>query len=344
MSQPAELRQPMIRSLVAEFAEDTQQMTMRRNLSTENLDAALQTDARIWIDIVDPTEAEIEWLALRFEFSPAVLNDLTRADRRPTLMVYPKYLFLSLFEPRIKSGQVVGQEIHCVMTDNCFITVRPSSVESSSDAYDRAAQNPDAWSAGVAYLLYLTAQRVVDAYYPLLDRISNQLNTLEESLMSLNGVRTFDDKARRPIYRIKQQLINLRQMVAPQREVISSVIGETRLGETDNIRDLFRHLYERLLRVYDVIDSQRDLSSNVLDVMQNLESQRMVEAVNRLTIFSMIFLPLTFLSTFFELNFVTTSQPVELPIHGSILFVLIVLAMIASTVTLTLTFRRRGWL
>lgn len=344
MSQEAELRQPMIRSLVAEFDEQSQQMTMRRNLSTENLDAVLQTDARVWIDIIDPTDEEIEWLAGRFEFSPAVLADLTRADRRPTLMVYPKYLFLSLFEPRIKSGQVVGQEIHCVMTDNCFITVRPSNVDVLTDAYERAAQNPDAWTAGVAYLLYLTAQRVVDAYYPLLDRISNQLNTLEEGLINLNGGKNVDDKARRPIYRIKQQLINLRQMVAPQREVISSVIGEKRLGETDNIRDLFRHLYERLLRVYDVIDSQRDLSSNVLDVMQNMESQRMVEAVNRLTVFSMIFLPLTFLSAFFELNFATTSQPVVLPIDGSVMFALIIMAMIFSTAIMTYMFRRRGWL
>lgn len=344
MRQEAELRQPMIRSLVAEFDEETQQMTMRRNLSRENLELALESDAKIWIDIVDATSEEIDWLAAHFEFTPAVLEDLTRADRRPTLMVYPKYLFLSLFEPRIKSGVVTGEEIHCVMTDNCFITVRPSSVDVVIDAYERAAQNPDAWTSGVAYLLYLTAQRVVDAYYPLLDRISNQLNTLEESLLNVDGESSIDDKARRPVYRIKQQLINLRQMVAPQREVISSVIGEQRLGETDNIRDLFRHLYERLLRVYDVIDSQRDLSSNVLDVMQNLESRRMVEAVNRLTIFSMIFLPLTFLSAFFELNFATTSQPVVIPIDGSIMFGLIILAMVISTIAMTVMFRRRGWL
>ena len=94
------------------------------------------------------------------------------------------------------------------------------------------------------------------------------------------------------------------------------------MTQSGSTLDLFRHLYERLLRVYDIIDSQqRDLSSNVLDMMQNQESRKLIEAVNRLTIFSMIFLPLTFLSGLFELNFATTSEPFILPVSGALLFV-----------------------
>lgn len=344
MKQEAKQGQPMIRSLVAAFDDEKQETLVRRNLGREKLAQAVADGDRMWIDIVDSTNNEVEWLAEHFHLGPAVVEDLLRADRRPTLMVYPNYLFLSLFEPQIKGGVVQGQEIHCVITDSCFITVRPSSAETVEDAYERVAHNPDAWNAGVSYFLYLTAQQVIDAYYPLLDRISNQLNGLEEKLLDSPANAQVNDAMRRPIYRVKQQLINLRQMVAPQREVISNVIGENRLGDGGNTRDLFRHLYERLLRVYDVIDSQRDLSSNVLDMMQNQQSRRMVEAVNRLTIFSMIFLPLTFLSGLFELNFATTSDSFVLPISGGLMLFLVLAAMVVSSGLMTVMFKRRGWL
>jgi magnesium transporter len=334
----------MICSLLVERGPNAESFTLRRNVERADLIAAIRANAMAWVDVVNPTREEIDWLAETFALSLAVTQDLLRADRRPSLLVYPTHLFLSFFQPYIQAGQVRGHEIHCVMTDTCFITVRPSEADAFEDAYERAAQNLDAWQNGSAYLLYLTAQHIVDAYYPLLDRMSNQLNTLEEKLLDSGFQGTADEKWRKPVYRIKQQLINLRQMVAPQREVLSSVIGEARLGETDNLRDLFRHLYERLLRVYDVIDSQRDLSSNVLDMMQNLESRKMVEAVNRLTILSMIFLPLTFLSAWFELGFATTSEPVELPISGAAMFAAIIAGMIVSTVALSLFFRQRGWL
>jgi magnesium transporter len=330
----------MIRSLVAAYDPETDAYKVRRNLTTESLEAALEGDDLIWIDVVDQNEEEVHWLEKTFHLNPAVVSDLLREDRRPALMVYPKYLFLSLFQPHIHLLAVSGKEIHCLIGERFFITVRQPDASAVDDAYDRVVQNPEAWRQGVAYFLYLTSQRVIDAYYPLLDTMSNQLNEMEERMM----ISEVDKSARKPIYRIKQQLINLRQMVAPQREVLSNVIGEQRLAGNEDTRDLFRHLYERLLRVYDVIDSQRDLSSNVLDQMQNQESRKLVEAVNRLTILSMIFLPLTFFTGLFELNFATTVDPVVLPISGTFMFLLVVTLMFSSATSMVLIFRRRGWL
>ncbi len=331
----------MIRSLVVD--KDTltdEEFAPRRNLSHEDLEAALRDGDLLWIDIVDSEEEEILWLEQMLDLHPVVVEDLKRNDRRPALLVYPKYLFVSLFQPHVHRNKVQGKEIHCLLNGNCFITVRRSDASAVDDAYNRIVQNPDAWQRGVAYFLYLTTQYVIDAYYPPLDRMSNQLNQLEESLLSGHE----SEKTRRTVYTIKQQLITLRQMIAPQREVLSNVIGENRLTGENEIRDLFRHLYERLLRVYDVIDAQRDLSSNVLDLLQSQASNRLVETVNRLTIFSMIFLPLTFLSGLFELNFATTSEPVVLPISGQTMFLVVVSLMILSAALMALIFRRRGWI
>lgn len=341
MSQEGSPKKPMIRSLVASSESSKCDEPIIRNIQIPDLETALADNRQMWLDIVDPTSEELQWLAQQFDLSPAVTQDLAREDRRPALLVYPSYLFISLFEPYFDYKRIGSKEIHCIVTDHCFITVRHSDAASVENAYDRVAKNPFSWEGGIAYLLYLTAQSVIDTYYPLLDRISNQLNSLEEKLME-DGEN--HDDARQPIFRLKQQLINLRQMIAPQREVMSSVIGERRVTEHAETRDLFRHLYERLLRIYDVVDAQRDLASNVLDMIQNQESRKLMEAVNRLTIFSMIFLPLTFLSGLFELNFATTSNPVELPVSGAVMFIGVIGAMILSASVMTILFRQRGWI
>jgi magnesium transporter len=330
----------MIRSLVtAPPASASEEFTLRRNLPQDRLENASNEGDLLWIDVVDPDKDEIDWVGRAFKLSASVMEDLHRADVRPSLMVYPNYIFLSLFEPSLKQLKVEASEIHCIIGDNFMVTVRSEKSKSIEAAYDRATLDDLVWQRGLSYFLYLTCQQVIDSYYPLLDRISNQLNRYEERLI-LGGK---DKVSRQPIYNIKQQLITLRQMIAPQREVIANMLGELRLADED-VRDLFRHLYERLLRVYDLIDAQRDLSSNVLDMMDNMESKRMVDAVNRLTIFSMIFLPLTFFAGLFELNLFDIPQPITLPFPASTLSATMLALMLISAGGIYLLLKRRGLL
>jgi magnesium transporter len=330
----------MLRSLVSPVPNgEDGEFVLRRNLTRESLEAAFAARDVMWLDVVDATDDEIRWLEKLLSLHPAVVSDLRRDDRRPTLMIYPEYLFLSLFQPSLKVNQLTSEEVHCLVGDHFFVTVRKESTNTVASAYDRMAQSTEYWRRGATYFLYTTIQFVVDAYYPLLDRISNQLNQLEESVL-LNGGKT----AQQAVYRIKQQLIHLRQMVAPQREVVSSVIGEARLSRSNEDRDLFRHLYERLLRVYDVIDSQRDLASNVLDLMESQSSTKMANAVSRLTILSMIFLPLTFIVGLFGINFITTQPELVIQLPGVTVLIFILMLTFLSAFGLAWFFRRQGWL
>lgn len=324
----------------AEGQAPEEEVVIQRNLSQENLEKAFAENNLLWLDFVDIDSDELQWLHQILKLHPAVVSDLQREDRRPTLVVYSTYMFLSLFQPQITGGQVKGDEIHCLVGERYFITIRKASSTTVEGVYNRIAQNIDVWKRGVTYFLYLTVQAVIDSYYPQLDRISNQLFELEEKTLD-NG----EGKAsQQSVYRIKQRLIALRQMIAPQREVLSNVIGEERIARLTENRDLFTHLYERLLRIYDVIDAQRDLSNNVLDLLQNQESARLTEAVNRLTIISIIFLPLTFLVSLFSLNFITTEPELQIPLPGTAFFALLTFVTLMAGIALALFFRRKGWL
>lgn len=339
----------MIRSLVVAAKPDTSaevqpessaiEPVLRRNLTPENLEKCFTDGCTLWIDIVTPNIQEIQWLARLLHLSPNVVEDLLREDHRPTLLVYPSYLFLSLFQPSLQSDTIVGKEIHCLLGEYFFVTVRQDDATAVEVAYNRVAQNLDSWQRGIGYFLYLTAQHVIDTYYPLLDRISNQLNQLEEKLLADTG----NKQAQTTVYRIKQHLIGLRQMIAPQREVLSNLTGEQRLSNNDDIRDLFRHLYKRLLGIYDVIDTQRDLTGNVLDIIANQQARKMGDSINRLTIISMVFLPFTFFLGLFDSNFLAIDQSLRLPINGFAMFMLVVLTMGASIVGTLMVFRWRKW-
>ncbi len=340
----------MIRSLViatnAEPIVDMQDekatgntTALRRNLTRDNLEKSFAEGCDMWIDIIAPEDHEIRWLEGLLQLSPTVVADLLREDRRPTLLVYPRYIFLSLLQPYMQSMTLVGKEIHCLIGDHFCVTVRQVDSSALDEAYNRVAQNPDSWQRGVSYFLYLAAQHIIDTYYPLLDRISNQLNELEEKLLSDGN----DKHTQKSLYRIKQHLIALRQMIAPQREVLSNLIGEQRVSNSGDIRDLFRHLYERLLGIYDVIDSLRDLSGNVLEIIANQQSRKMGESVNRLTIISLVFLPFTFFMGLFDSNFFSIDETVILPVNGLFISVVIMLLMSVSIGMMWAFFQRRGW-
>jgi len=330
----------MIRSLAKPQESLDNGETVRRNLRNTNLRQEIINHNDIWIDVVDPTPTEIQWLQEHFNLHAVVVEDLQRRDRRPSMLVYNDYIFLSLFEPHISLKRVGGEEVHCIIGENFFVTVRSNEAKGVDKAYERIAHSPNYWKNDVAYFLYLTMQSVIDCYYPLLDNISLELNHSEEDLLSGNPKKT----VQQDVYIIKQQLFALRQMVAPQREVLSNAIGEERLTRTGENRDLFRHLYERLMRIYDLIDSQRDLSSNVLDLLQNRSSAKLAETVNRLTIFSMIFLPLTVITGLFELNFVTSESQFRIPVSGLVMFSIIVGFMLITMSSMIWFFKKRGWL
>ena len=101
----------MLRSLVAVKSPTDNTYTFQRNLSKDDLEKALANGAQVWIDIYDGVESDLPWLEAQLDLHPVVVQDLYREDRRPTLLVYSDYTFLSLFQPQVRLKKVDAVEI-----------------------------------------------------------------------------------------------------------------------------------------------------------------------------------------------------------------------------------------
>src|SRR5688572_28866654 len=131
----------MLRSLIAPAGlEAGEDFLLSRNLTREGLEQAHANGECIWMDFVDPTKEEIKWLEGLLNLHPTVVDDLLRYDRRPTLLAYPEYLFLSLFQPQLRVDKVETIEVHCLLASHLFVTVRDTGTTSVDSAYDLAAQ------------------------------------------------------------------------------------------------------------------------------------------------------------------------------------------------------------
>jgi magnesium transporter len=174
---------------------------------------------------------------------------------------------------------------------------------------------------------------MADVYFPMLDEIEDEIDQLEDAILE-NATQATMHR----IFALKQQLVFLRKITAPMRDVMNA-LASTRYGLIDAQTALyFRDAYDHLTRIYDLIETSRDLLGNALDAYLSTVSNRLNEVMKRLTLITTIFMPISFLVGFGGMNF--QQMPFDNPIAFGILISLLVIAPI----TMFVWFWRSRWM
>src|SRR4030095_15069889 len=144
-----------------------------------------------------------------------------------------------------------------------------------------------------------------------------------------------EDLAR--IFQLKRTLVLMRKVLSPERDVFALLAkrGDPRVGEKTSL--YFRDVYDPLVRIYESIDTGRDLLGNALDAYLSMTSNRTNEIMKRLTLLSAVFLPLTFITGFFGQNFE------HLPFHSDALMYGMVATCVVIPSVMVVVFKRSGW-
>ncbi len=243
----------------------------------------------------------IDTIGKAFGVHPLALEDIVHAGQRPKLDDYDQQLFIVL-------NAIQSVDDQCIEAEQVSLLVGPNYVisfqERDGALFDPVRERIKAGKGrsrkmGADYLAYALIDTVVDHYFIVLERFSEITERLEETL-----IQHPDPNAVGALHGLKRQMIQLRKSIWPLREVVSGLQrGESPLI-TDATRLYLRDVYDHTVRVIDTIETLRDLLSGMMDVYLSSLSYRLNEVMKVLTIIATIFIPLTFLTSIYGMNFV----------------------------------------
>jgi magnesium transporter len=253
-----------------------------------------------WIDLESQDAESLELLRERFDFHPLAIEDCLNLDQRPKLDEYGEVLFVVTHGFTCKDHKVralVPRELHAFLGDGYLVTVHAEPIEELEAAWKRACLKPQLATRGADFLYYLVVDAMADANFPILDKVAEELEVLEEEVLERP-----DRKHLARIFALKHELSVMRRVLSPQRDVLVSL---AKIGGPTGEKNAayFRDVYDHLIRISEAIDANRDLLGNAMDAYLSSVSNRTNEIMKYLTIMSALFLPLSFVVGFFGQNF-----------------------------------------
>lgn len=270
------------------------------NISVDDLLRKIDPNKINWINMDGMGDLTIvEKLQSHFCFDALTLDDVIN-EQRPKAEEYEDYLFFTLkMLYRIKGDKIDYEQISFVLGTNYLISFQ----EKEGDLFDPFRERirldqGKVRKMKVDYLMYRLIDIIVDNYYIILDNIGTQIDEIEDCIYTNSAEAAFSR-----IQGLKKELIFLRKAVYPLREALSKVIkGETSFVQEENLR-YFSDVYDHTVHVIDTLETYKDLTSSLLDVHMNTMNNRMNEVMKLLTIITTIFIPLSFISGLYGMNF-----------------------------------------
>ncbi len=270
-----------------------------------------------------------------FGFHPLAVEDAVHFDQRPKLDAYDDFVLLVAYGANADKDGLV--EVHCFLSERFLVTVHRDDCP-PFEALRRRAARKRSIAAQSAIALHGVVDALVDSFFPELSKLDDRIDALESAVL-----RRPTDAQLQEIFHLKRRLVRWRKIITAQRDLFTSVVaGAVRLpGMNAETERYFRDVYDHLIRISDLIDSYRDLLTGAMDLYLSTVSNRLNEVMKRLTIIATIFMPLTWITGFFGMNFDALVSGVA----GWPMFVVLgLLTQVVVAVAMLAVFRRHGWL
>ena len=297
----------------------------------------LERDHFFWLDLTAPSEAEIAQIQELFGFHPLALEDTEQFDQRPKLDDYGDHIFLVFYGAWREHPQDSEplREVHLFISGKYLVTVHRDPLPPLDE---QRAQLDGRVLHSEQFLLYRVLDVLTDSFFPMLADMDDEIDELEVAMLA-----NPTDRQLQRLFAIKRQLVAMRKVVTPQRDLFARSVDQ--IAELPGLqldeRDYFRDIYDHLIRISDLIDSYRDLLSGATDLYLSTISNRQNDVMKQLTVIATIFLPLSFITGFFGMNF--GYMVTHLITHAWSFWVIGVGSMLATCLGLLVFFRRKGW-
>ncbi len=295
----------------------------------------------LWVDFLDEPDDTCERVMQDlFHFHPLAIDDALRESHVPKLDDWDSYLYLVLHAVSFDAAaeeQLAAHELDIFAGEGYLVTHREHAIEPLDRVWDSCAKDDRLTAHGAARLLYHLVDEVVAAHMPAVDAIDAELERMEERILASAAPATLAD-----VLRIKRSLLRLRRVVAPQRETLNRLARDQIASIGAEERIYFRDIYDHLVRLYDVTEGLRDLAAGMLDTHLSVVNNRMNEVMKTFTLITTLFMPISFVTGFFGMNFFTAQAP-PASWTGRTAFVVICAVMVLVPTLMYLWLRKRRW-
>jgi magnesium transporter len=296
----------------------------------------------VWVDVVGlGGEETLRGIAQAFHIHPLALEDIVHVHQRAKVDDYPEHVFCTLRIPD-DSNEQLTEQFSLVLGKNYVITFqeRPGDCFGLIRSSLRSEHTQTRHGVSPDYLAYRLIDASIDAYFPVLEKLGDRLDQLDDSIALTGTSNGFRD-----LHIVRRELLLLRRAIWPLRDAISQLRAESSPYISDSTRVYLRDCYDHAVQLIDLLESYRDIAGDVRDFYLSSISNRMNEIMKTLTVIATIFLPLSFIASVFGMNFNTEVSPWNMPElnwrYGYFL-ALGTMAVVASA--MLWYFKRRGWL
>ena len=291
-----------------------------------------------WINIERPRPVDRVWLEERYDFHPLDYEDVFSRNQRPKVDEYEDYLFVVLHFPRYdkRLGRLNAAELDVFVGPDFVITLPNEPLQPLSYLFDRAESDEhlreQLFSKGAGFLLYKIVDDCVDASFPMLAKMGNKLERIEDDIFEGRSAEIVRD-----ISDVKQEIINFRKIVRPQRQALKDLERHKRYIPED-LDVYFDDINDASERVWDMLENFKEVVEGLESTNESVLSHRTNDVLRVLTAFSVMILPLTLIASIWGMN---VGVPGE---ADTTAFWLILGVMVVALSAMAYWFRRRGFL
>ena len=310
--------------------------------SVEQLKEAFSEDEITWVDIQGFGDRSImQEIGATFNLHPLLLEDVVNVPQRPKVEPYGDQILVIVRMVRVGDEDEYGEatvdmeQVSMVVAKNYVITFQEKYGDILDPVRKRISSNKGIIrTCGSDYLAYAIADTIIDGYYPVLEVVGNHIESLESVVIDNPSPATLGE-----LYRLKNQLINLRRAIWPQREAINELVRGDHGLISDSVGVYLRDTYDHCIQTSEVAEMYREMVTGLMNTYLSSVANRTNEVMKVLTIMASVFIPLTFMAGIYGMNF---EHMPELKYEYS--YVILWIAMGAVASAMLVYFWRKGWI
>src|SRR5918996_4645307 len=258
-----------------------------------------------WVNIERPSPLECAWLEEQFGFHALDLEDVLSRNQRPKIDEYPEYLFIVLHFPVFDRnvGRLNAGELDVFVGRDFIVTIPNQPLQPVEYLFERCRQKEELrdqlFAKGSGFLLYRIVDDGFDYCFPMLRKIGNKLDALEDEIFEGRS-----EDIVRDISNVKQEIINFRKVIRPQRPVLRDLerVKERYLSPDIDLEIYFDDIVDAQERIWDMLENYKEVIEALEDTNESVIAHHFNDVLRVLTVLSIVFLPATLIASIWGMN------------------------------------------